>query len=239
MNKQSKSSQTLTENLSNLWVDSSLVEWISEKRQVFLWGVVALFVGLLLAYRFFSWSDTHSENDFLRAQALFNQFQQSRQEDAQDLKDLELIMSRHPELQAKFDGALAQTLMIEGNIPQAQAFAELTFRRTRPDQLGLYEGYSKTSLLIGEGQYEKALQQATQLKSRLEADENNYRDTALYAFNLVRIAILHQQLGQKEAELQAWKAIENLSDTSQAALSLNEVFKSGQASLNQYIRERK
>jgi hypothetical protein len=239
MSKQSKNSPIIAANFTDSWADNAVLEWISSNRKALLWGVAALFAGLILSYRLLFISTLNFESDFFRAQTLFTQFQEKTSEDTADLNELEAIMRRHPELQAKFDGALAQTLIIDGDIPKAQVFADLTFQRTRPDHLALYEDFAKTSLVIGAGQYDDALQQANQLKGKMEAYETDVVNSTLYAYNLVRIAVLNQQLGQQEAELQAWAAVQSLSNDSKAAISTNELFKTGSASLNQYIIERK
>ena len=240
MTKQTKSPQ-LTLNVANDWMSHPWVERLMSNRQLVLWGVCILFASLIVAYRILSISNLNTEGDFFRAQALFTHVQENDNEEGNneaDIKELQGIMQRHPELQAKYDGPLAQTSLIEGNIPQAKAFADPIFQRTKPDHLALYQDYSQTSLLIGEGKYQEALQKTDQLKVKLEGETVPMQNSALYAFNLVRRALLLQELGQSDAEVQAWKELQTLMAASQPGYNIDELFTTGEASLSQYINER-
>jgi hypothetical protein len=239
MSKQSKNPTLESVNFSDSWTEGPVAEWISSYKKYLLYGVAAVFAGLILAYRLLSVSNLNTEGDYFRAQAIFSKFQEDFVDNKDELNELETIIRRHPELQAKYDGPIAQTLLIEGDIPKARVFADLTFNRTRPDHLALFEEYAKTSLVIGEGKYSDALQQATQLKTKLESGEANLIQSSLYAFNLVRLALLNQQLGQKDAELESWAAVQALGENSKAALAAIGIFNVGNASLNQYIMQRK
>src|SRR5665647_2862736 len=116
MSKQAKNSNAVAASVSSNWDENPLVEWISSNRQILLWGVAAAFVGLILAYRLISANLLNTEGDFFRAQALFTQFQEKTTVDNTALNELEAIIRRHPELQAKYDGPLAQTLLIDGDV---------------------------------------------------------------------------------------------------------------------------
>lgn len=237
MSKTSKNSSLDTINIPSNWDDNAFVDWISNNKQYLIWGIAVLFAGLILAYRLLSWNTISTEEDYYRAQNIFNKFQEDISENQAELTDLETIMLRHPELQSKYDGALAQTLLIEGDISQAKAFAEMTFKRTRSDNLSLFSDYSKTSFLIGNGQYSDALQQAKSLKENIES--SGLTDTNLYAFNAIRIALLNEELGNKNEELAAWTVVQKLEKNSSAAQESIALFNSGSTNLNQYIESRR
>lgn len=239
MSKQSKNPIIQTVNFSDSWTDGPFVEWIANYKKILALGGVALFAGLIIAFRLLTVSNLNTEGDYFRAQAIFSKFQEDYADNKEDLNELEAIIRRHPELQAKYDGPIAQTLLIEGDIPKAKVFADLTFNRTRADHLALFEEYAKTSLIIGEGNYSEGLQQASQLKAKMESSENNLTHSTLYAFNLIRLALLNQQLGLKDAELEAWAAVQNLGENSKDAMTAVGLFNAGNASLNQYILQRK
>ena len=76
-----------------------------------------------------------------------------------------------------------------------------------------YDQFSANSLLIAKGGYEEALASAYTLKQKMERDElfwedtaSKYRGSTLFAFNLLRIAMLCQKLENKSDELAAWSA---------------------------------
>lgn len=226
------------------WSAHPAIEWLSTHKNILLWALIGLIAFLIIASQLINWRTLNAEKDFFQAQTTFNQFQQAAtqpQENSMatvDFEQLEAIMQRHPELKPKYEGALAQTFLINGQIPQAQAFIEDIFKRTTPDHLQLYQSYTQTSLLIGQKQYAEGLQQALRLKTTLDqlGEEAN---PILYVFNLIRIAALYQQTGQIQEELNIWDQLQNQMKRSEALLVANEAFIVGHASLHQYIKERK
>ncbi len=244
MNKSSVNSSLNNVDLGEDWSSHPAIEWLSANKKFLLWGFLALLACLILAYRMIATRTLNAESDFFQAQTAFTQFQQaslsSEENSAEaDLQQLQAILQRRPELKPKYEGALAQTLLITGQTAQAQNFAEDIFKRTQPDHLQLYQNYSQTSLLIAEGRYADALQQAQQLQATLD-QLNEKANPTLYVFNLIRLAMLYQQTGQPQEELQVWEQFQNQpSYRLDFVLAANHALKVGQASLNQYIEERK
>lgn len=244
MNKSSTSSSLKNLSFDEDWSSHPAIEWLSAHRKILLWALFTLIALLILASRFAALRTLNAESDFFQAQTAFTRFQQAAINPATDssadadLEQLEAIMQRHPELKPKYEGSLAQTLLINGQTSQAKTFIEDVFSRTKPDHLQLYQNYTQTSLFIGEGRYSDALQQAQQLKftlDQLDAGAN----PILYVFNLIRLAMLYQQTGQAEQELKMWDEFQNQPQRLAAVLAASQVLHSGQASLNQYIEERK
>jgi hypothetical protein len=244
MNKSSVTSSLKHADFNEDWSSHPAIEWLSSHKKIFLWGFLALIALLILTYRITSLSTLNAEHDFFQAQTDFTQFQQesvSSEDSATSssyLEQLEAIMQRHPELKPRYEGPLAQTLLITGQTPQAQVFVEDIFKRTQPDHLQFYQDYSQASLLISQGHYSDALQQTQQLQSSLD-QLNEQTHPILYVFNLIRLAMLYQQTGQSKEELQTWKQLQNQPQRVEAVFAASQVYKIGQASLNQYIEERK
>ena len=241
----SKSSSTPT--LKNLdlnddWSSHPAVEWAIINKKKILWIAAGLLLLLIICYRIIAMRTVTAENDFFQAQAAFTQFQKAGISSdgsiaSKDLDQLDSIMQRHPEIKPKYEGPLAQTLLISGQIPQAQKFAEGIFKRTQPDYLQLYQDYSQTSLLIAEEQYTEALSQAIKLKASLD-NLNENDNSLLYVYNLIRLALLYQQTGQFQEELKTWQELQTQTQRLEAVLAASQVLKIGQATLNQYIEER-
>jgi hypothetical protein len=229
-------------DLGEDWSSHPAIEWLSANKKILLWGFLALLACLILAYRLVAMRTLNAEADFFQAQTLFTQFQQaaisSPDSVSSELDQLKAIMERHPELKPKYEGPLAQTLLMMGQDAQAQAFATDIFERTAPDDLSLYQDYSQVSLLISEEHYADALQQTQLLQAALD-QLNEKANPILYVFNLIRLAMLYQQMGQTQEELQTWEQLQNQPQRLEAVLAANHVLKVGQASLNQYIEERK
>lgn len=232
-------------NFNDDWTSNPAVEWISLHKQTILWIFGALLALIVIAFRFVVMHTENSESDFFRAQTAFAEFQQEaiqptdQAEATASLEELDAIMKRHPELKPKYEGPLAQTLLISGQATPAAPYAEDIFNRTKPDHLKLYQDYSKASLLIAQGKTGEALAQAQQLKEAIEQDTNKAADSNLYLFNLIRLAMLHQQLGHKEDELKMWDEIQKFSPQSESLAFTNQAFMIGSATLAQYIDERK
>lgn len=229
-------------DLGEDWSQHPLVEWLANHKQIILWIFVGLLALLILAYQLIAMRTVHNESDYYQAQTIFTQFQQAdgsaNSTTEADLKKLEVIMGSHPELKARYEGPLTQTLLVLGQVPQARLFAEDIFKRTQTEHLQLYQDYSKTSLLIGEGHYAEALQQSQQLQQTLAQLEPGATLPTLSVFNLIRLGVLYQQLGQQQEERQIWEQLQNYQDL-EALVTVNQALKAGQASLNQYIEERK
>lgn len=244
MNKQTKPS-SLPTYLEYQWTDHPWVEWVINNKQNVLWIIIGLFAILILSYRILMNRSMNEEGDFFRAQTDFSQFQEAalnsknQLADSTAFEDLEALMYRYPELHGKYDASLAQTLLIEEQMPKAQAYAQATFRRTQHEAISHFHDYAAASLLIGEGKYQDALQQSHQLKEKMGADSLGTMEETLYFFNLIRLALLSQQLGDGHAEKQLWEEIENKSRQSASVGAALNVFKAGHATMNQYIDQRK
>lgn len=225
------------------WSQHPLVEWLANHKQIILWIFVSLLTLLILIYQFMAMRTGHNEKDYYQAQTIFNQFQEANFSEnpalESDLKQIETLMNSHPELKPRYEGPLAQTLLVLGQVPQARLFAEDIFKRTQEEHLQLYQDYSKTSLLIGEGNYATALQQSQQLQQTLAQLEPSAALPTLTVFNLIRLGVLYQQLGQQQEERQIWDQLQNATEYLEAVVAVNQALKAGQASLNQYIEERK
>lgn len=244
MNKSSNSSSLHNIHFDEDWTSHPAIEWLSAHKNILLWAVFGVIAALIIASRLMTWRTLDAEKDFFQAQTAFTQFEQTagRTADsttaAANLEQLQAIMKRHPELESKYEGPLAQTLLITGQVPLAQTYIEDIFKRTQPDHLQLYQNYTQTSVLIDKGSYADALQSAKQLKSDLD-QLNEGANPILYAYNLIRLAMLYQQKGQPEAELKAWEELQNQPQRVKAVFEANQAFQVGNASLTQYIEGRK
>ncbi len=112
------------------------------------------------------------------------------------------------------------------------------FNRAKFDYLRSYQDYTRASFLITKGLYIEALQYAQQLRAHLDQihPQNN---PILYAFNLIRLALLHQKLKSPQEELKVWEEFQIRTKISDTALVVSQMLNTNQALLNQYIEERK
>ena len=203
---------TETNSLSDFLAESPIIQWISDNGRNLLWILLAFLASALLLYKIFGGSSTKTESDYFKAEGEFSVFENSADPKAQNeaLSKLSALLTRYPDLQPKYDGLVAQTLLNRNEVKEALPFANRTLSRTGKDHLPFYADYAHATLSISQEKYDDALKQAQTLKEKMishakeNGDEKEFGD-ALYLFNLLRIAMLNQQLGNKEEELRAWQ----------------------------------
>ncbi len=184
---------------------NSLYDWALEHGSKLIYGAIIALV-LLIAILWFSYGSTaRSESQFFETASVYTSLQNGNKE---ALPKISALLMQTPELQAQYDGLIAQTLLNQRNVEEARPFANRTFERTSKDSLPMYQNYAETTLLISSGDHATALKRAQTLQSQMleEFNETKTRSfgDALFAFNLMRIAILQQLNGQPEAETLTW-----------------------------------
>jgi predicted negative regulator of RcsB-dependent stress response len=253
------------ENLSNdhsfsdvLPEENKFAEWLTLYYKELGLGL-AVFVAILVAFLIYSARNSvKAETDYLAAQNNYHIFQTGDSADsAAAFNELQEVINRRPELNAKYDGIIAQEFINTHHPDQAEKYALLTFQRTADDNLQYYTDYAKTTLLIGKQNYEEALKNANELKSKMLndaiiADQDPKRQPfgdTLFAYNLIRIAMLDQQMTLSQEELKAWEELKMYAGLSKAPSGFKFLhplaiqilfsnFEDGKASLKNYIESR-
>ncbi len=184
------------------WLEHSYVQWaISNSKKIGYWALIAVLL-LIAAFRFFHSSTQKNELEFSTAENLALKLN-SPANVLDSAKDLERILANHPELNAKYDGLLAQSLLTAGETDQAKPYAERTFSRVKSDLPKSFLDYSATTLLISQGKFQEALQDAQALQKEIE-------NPTLYVFNTIRIALLERELQLTEQESKSWQEVQQL-----------------------------
>lgn len=228
--------------------ENRFVQWISQHGVTAVLSIVAALLVLGIGYRLISGGSAKAEADYINAENDFVVFKRGTKDTAtamsQDeaFKKLDLLIKAHPDLNAKYDGLIAQLLINRDQLDQAQVFVDRTLARTSGDHLPFYADYAETSLLISKQQYQDALLKALQLKQQMvdsraadkQAAKKEFGDT-LFAFNLLRIAILEQQVGTPSDELKAWQTLKG---SAKEFKLLQDHFAEGKVSLSNYIEAR-
>lgn len=243
MNKVSSTTQ-LKQDLFSDGNQYEWIEWISNKKQLLLWIILGLFAILIITYRIMSAERLSAENDFIQAQINYTQVQSPEKLADQatwneEFTKLEAILARRPELQSKYDAALAQTLIIEQKPDLAIPFAERTFARINHDNINFYEDFAKTSLLISSAKHEEAVTQSQALNDKMEQSAVTESSGTLYLYNLIRLAFLNQQLNRPQEEKKAWDALYAYKGDYEAVKNVQLLFQTDHTSLSQYSEDRK
>jgi hypothetical protein len=236
--------------------DNRLFQWINKNSLTILYAVLAALVLVFILSRVGDGSRTKAERDFADAETEYGLLKESLNGTEQasfnaQLASLQKLMSSHPELHAKYDGPIAQALILEGNGAEAQTFANGALQRTANEESPYYVDFARTSLLISQQHYSDALQNAVKLKETMSSA--NLEANSLFALNLIRIATLQQQLGNREGELAAWNQFtayaKRASDSdllgadgrkeSQSFAQLMSSFAQGSISFDNYVEMRR
>jgi hypothetical protein len=188
----------------------------------------ALIAGLLVAK--LGTKKGRAEGDYVSATAAFTKWEKVLDQSGDEFAQLDKLVKKHPELHAHYDAPIGQNLLAAISPQEATPFIERTLDRTKQPY---YSDYARTSLKISEGKYQEALGEAVNLKEEMLSDsaywEKSKDNSALFAFNLMRIATISQQLKNDETELEAWSEIKQYGgwgkDSSPSKLIGHEGFK--------------
>lgn len=239
------------------------VQWMTANGKIILYVIVGLFLLGIMIFRFVMGSNASSEADFITAEKEYRLFAAPSKEgndpatQANALKTLNTILAAHPELHAKYDGSIAEILLIRGENSQASDYAVPAIQRTTQENEPFYKGYAQTTLVIADGKYEQALKESNTLKDQMIKQGQELQDTPekiqfstlLYALNLLRIGMLQQQLALNTDELATWKEWKDLIHKSETGalpkyldgqlfLSFDNLLTEGEASFANYIEAR-
>ncbi|BBI17429.1 hypothetical protein [Neochlamydia sp. S13] len=249
------------------WSDALLAhpftQWASDNGKILLYSFLGLIILVFILFQFIWRHHAVSEADFVRAEKEFSLFTSSKDisdpaAEVEALKNLHAIMAAHPELYPKYEGLIAETLLLRGKNEEASLYATSAIKRTAYENDPFYTSYAQATLLLANEKYEEGLKAALNLRNRMLEQAQAFKDTPeklqygtfLYALNLLRIAMLQQQLSLFTDELATWKEWEELTLKShegtlpfylkgQLFLSFNNLLSEGKASLADYIEARK
>lgn len=213
--------------------EGRLTDWLSENGKNILYGLAGILGLIVITYAFSSGQTSKAEQEYIQAANDFAYFTKS---DTQDpaltqaaLDRLKATMSKHPELHAVYDGAIAQTLLNRSQVEEAKPYAAATLKRVSSNDLPFYKDYAETSLLISQQDFKTALERTVALQQKMneviaaQGADRSFGDE-LFALNLLRVAMLQQETGDKAAELktwQEWKQYAGLSTASSTTLKVN------------------
>ncbi len=226
-------------------VKQDWIDWIQSHGKTLLYAALGVILALFALFHVMARSRSAAPTDYAAAEAAYLSWVADASEGDPLLNDLKPLMDKHPELHAKYDPLLAQRLLLEKD----PSYASNTLKRI-DKEAPYFSQFAHTSLLIAQGTFSSALEEAQKLKQALEADDLFWEKQSqavrhgaiLYAFNLVRIAMLAQKIGDAEGELLAWEEWEKREGKTyhpEALFLLEQVFREQDLSLSDYIAYRK
>jgi hypothetical protein len=194
------------------FVKRQVIDWIVDHKGGVCLGVAAVIACLFSISHFVNRLGGNHQGDFVAASVVHDKWEGNKEM----LVKLEKLIKKHPELHAKYDASIAQRLLSSSEGGLANSYAAATLKRIGQSS-SYYTQFASGSLLISEGKLDTALQQARQLKVAMEQDRAFWeRQTTtarhgslLYAYNLLRIAMLEKAAGTPQGELAAWNELKS------------------------------
>jgi hypothetical protein len=226
-------------------VKQGWVDWLQEHGKTLLYVVLGVILVLFAAFHWMARSKGSAYGDYVSAHSTYLSWASGAKQDEPLLNKLKGLLDRHPELHAKYDPLIAQRLLTEND----SALALNTLKRIGKEA-PYFAQFAHASLLISQGSFSAALEEAQRLKQALEVDDLFWEKqsqavrhgSSLYAFNLLRIAMLEQKVGTADGERLAWEELEKKEGKTyhpEAMFLLEQAFREQDLSLKDYIAYRK
>lgn len=210
---------------------------IDRKREMII-GTSSVLAGITILIVYFQSGPNAST--YAKAQSAFQEWQLAP-EDEKLYKIMREAILPVPDLQRKYEPVIAQKLLDTHKIDQALAVAGRSLQRVKKE-VPLHAAYGETSLLIEQGNFQKALENAVALKEQMGTAylSELKAGSVLYVHNLLRIACLQQRLQNRPGEKSAWDELDAVlrSQSPVSDLVLSS-FTEKKIDLVHYIAERK
>lgn len=223
--------------------ENQVAEWLKLYGRPLLYGLVATILILVAVFRWTEKVQSDAYRDFISAEAQMLHLEQSSSASPEAMLALESILKKHSELRPKYEGRIAHYFIKDGDVGGASTLLESSLQRSQASNGSLHHAYSKNTLQVVARSYDSALSAALELQSDLDALEAP--PATLLTFNLLRIAILYQELDNKEAEKLAWQRFKDRSpwlvegsQFSGELRALHDHFAQKTIKLQDYIRSR-
>lgn len=230
------------------------LDWMAFHSRAITFSVAGVIVAVFALFQVLRAS---GNNHYVATEIAYQNWVEGEEGEREAFAKLDNLLDRQSILHAKYDPLIVERLLQLGETKRAEPYANATFKRLG-NETPYHTAFSKTSLLIAQKSYSAALEQAKKLKTSMEADTAFWQaqspsvrfGSCLYAFNLLRIAMLEQEIGASQAERLAWEELEKSAGWTEAVAShpwsdheayalLEKNFTLEQVSLKDYIAHRK
>ena len=206
------------------------IDWLLRHKRLLstIFTLIITFLGLLFYY--FQREKREAFNQYMEAAMSYRTWEKSHFKDHTSLEKLLLLMDQRPDIAASCEGKIAQ---IEGG-ERLAFFQQKVLERSRElwDRFPYHLEYAMVSQLIETKKESDALISAIELKQKLRTASQE--GSRLYAFNLLRIAVLEKRVGSMENEVIALRELKEL----EAYSILSDHFFRQGLSLEDYILSR-
>ncbi len=218
-------------------LDAFIQKMTEQKKQIAV-GSSAVIAGIAILIAYFQ--SGPNAVSYAKAQTAFSEWEASPLDD-QLYKNMKEAIRTVPALEKRFEASIAQTLLSTEKVNEALAMANRSLNRVK-EEAPFHVAYAQTTLLIEQGNFQKALENTVALKEQMGPSylSEEKGGALLYFHNLLRIACLQQELKNRPGEKAAWEELEHLLQTHKP---LSDVilsnFSENKVGLLQYINDRK
>ncbi len=186
--------------------------------------------------------------DFAQAEVLVAKWT-SLPDDLSLFQEMSQALKKVPALQQKYEPVIAQKLIEGGRGAEALQIAYHSLNLAR-DEVPYHAHFAESTLLIEQGEYQKALERSAALKEKMMKECNIdafwgdrlVGGSVLFVHNLLRIACLQQELQNRPGEMAAWEELEGFlkkNEDGPTSHILLSSFQEKGLDLTHYISERK
>lgn len=217
------------------------LEWLYQNKTNVGWALLILVAaGVMLYQTVGSWSRQAGKN-YLAAENSYLEMRSTTGETSQLASErLQRLIAEQPDLQPKYDGLIAQFLLIRGETEAAALLAQRAINRTEAENSPYFDRYAATTLTISQGNYRPALVESMDLQKQIISN-SQLSKSSLLPLNLLRIAMLQQKLNLEEDELNSWSQWQDLAKEEGKATQFQQVaqlYSEGEIDLQNYIAHR-
>lgn len=236
----------MNESWGEEWMDHPVTQWLMRNAKNIGYFFLILALLLFIAYRFSAYRYSQTEKEYAQASVWLNELDHPEKRE-QALQHIQTLLLQNTNLEPVYDGIVAQDLITQNVLAQAEPFISRSFKRVYGIMPQSYLEYSQTSLLIADQKYEAALKNAYELQKRLleefKSNSHAFYGGTLYAFNTIRIAFLEKSLNHPIQEKVAWTELQDLAKGThiisvprQEMQRIMTHFDDQNASLNEYLK---
>ena len=234
----------MTNETSKQEPTEGMIAFLAQYGRHILFALIAAAFVITIAYNLLFRNSVDSESAYLYAQVDYNNFVAHDTDYQKYLLKLQDVLKDYKNLHSKYDPLIAQQLIYLENTELALPYAEETLKQTQNELHSDYGTYAENTLNLAKDEKQLALTQASNLKQNLDKENAALSSTkrALYAFTLLRIAILKDQISKPYEAQEAWVELDTYLHTEQGkniAIELKDIFNEGNVTLQDYITERK
>lgn len=226
-------------------MDHPFFQTFKDYQKIISYGFLLILLAIILLYRMLAGQTARTESEFIalsEASSVLSNPESSSEKRSSALNEMLPLLDRHLQLQAKYDGQVAEQLLIERKFNEASPLIERTFSRVKNAASPYAIEYAKNSILITQGNIQEGLKNAYALRENMLNDRPPHSGV-LFSFNLIRIALLEKQLQNKDLELKAWDELKEMANSSHPLKVSSQEFQrimahfdNEEASLNSFIK---